>query len=103
MSKLIDKLKNLGNKANPYKDLSTEELEKRKSDLIKQREFCNEAIVVTERGFSSRGVDGAHFRPREDAFYIQIKSIDKEVNKLDAELRRRKEQEISLQAEQERQ
>ena len=103
MPKLIEKLKNLGKRENPYKDLSVEELEKKKADLMKQREFCNESMVVGDRGFPSRGFDGSHFRQREDAFYIQIRSIDKEINRIDAEIRRRKEQEIELQAQNERQ
>ena len=92
MSKFIDKLRSLVKKENPYKDVSIEELEKRKSNLIKQRTYCTESMIAMERGYSRKGFDGASVRSKDDAFYIQLNAVERELNKIEAELNRRNEE-----------
>ena len=95
MRKIADFLSKVQQKQNPYMGLSECELRKSKEDLLKQREFCYNATMVTDRDYS-RNYDGHVIsRQHEDAYMIQIKSIDREINRIDAELRRRKEQENS--------
>ena len=95
MGKIVDLLSKISKKENPYKDLSTEDLEKKKADLKKQREYFGDTTMMAERGYS-RGYDGrVASRQHEDVYMIQIKSIDREINRIEAELRKRKEQESS--------
>lgn len=102
MSKLFERLKNLVKTENPYKEISVEELEKRKNELINQREFVCESIVFHERGYSAKTYDSTAFRTREDSAFSQIKAIDREINKIDSELSKRKrEQENAVQQERE--
>ena len=92
MGKIVDMLNRITKKENPYKDLSVEDLKKAKEDLLQQREFYSSSTMMTERGYS-RGYDGKVIsRQHEDAYMIQIKSIDREINRIDTELRRRKEE-----------
>lgn len=94
MSKLISKLKSMFRSENPYKAMSTTELEQRREELRKQRKFCSESMIVRERGYSARGYEGSVSEPREDVFYMQLRSIDREINRIDAELSRRKDEQV---------
>ena len=95
MGKIVDFLAKVGKKENPYRDYSIEELEKKKADLQKQREFCGDATIMTDRGYSKRFDGHPLGRQHEDVYLIQIRSIDREINKIDTELRLRKEQECA--------
>lgn len=95
MGKFVDLLLKKGRKDDIYKGLTDDDLKRRKSELQKQREFCDSVSMVDDRGYARDYNGKVTNRYREDAYQIQIRSIDREINRIDEELRRRKEQESS--------
>ncbi len=94
MVKIVDLIKKIGKKENEYKDYSIEELKQKKEELQKQRDICQDTIISMERGYS-RGYDGHVVKHNDDVFGAQIRSLDRKINKIEAELRRRKEESSS--------